>query len=1023
MAAQALQVDFLLSGAHDPSTAKPLEFGTAGFFEIDGITPKTIWEDGNKDVEGQNPVILSADGTAVVFADGEYSYVLRDSSGAIVKTVESVTYIVSSLSTLIGIDASLFGSGDDSNAIKQAIDSAGGENATVFLKAQQWDIDTSIVVPININLLFAFGAQFVFQTGVVLDVVGTIDPGSPLFNIFTGPGTVLLSNFNNDIPTIWLPGGSTTDRILTGQTFIEQAKVTGEFLSDVDLEFSTGPIRTIGFQDGLEKLEFDQTANEISATVNGVKTVTFAETGIFFPAGIVKFVGYDGSLQGITFDDTVAAEAISLTVNNRVISDFGETYQMIFGVDNNAAHIVLNTALTEISDLRPDAAGHASFELRDNAGVATIAFRAGTGFVGIGTDAPQTRLNVRSLADGADVFRITDSVNSQRVNSYVSAGNEGKLDLYDSVAALGLSLSGGSELSFINPFLGLNAADPFYQLDSNGDIRIRGANYLRFGGTGAGDADTLLQRSGVETLEVTNNLNVIGTLTAGELILGTTIFTITNTVNAGSQINAALVSIGANGGVICLGVGTFLLDVPVIITNPGITICGQSRYLTTLQVASPSPPISNMFNIQADNCTVQDIHFQGFAGGSQFANDIILATGGRDDILINRCSFDGAAVSSVSSEGGNFVMRDCEVDVSLNSKGVSIQSQGFLERVRFSATGNPVGTSGVTYSSSNGLTMRDCIFFQIRKSVDIPSASEDIYLENNNFTQCENAIHALGFVRNLWVSNHNDFLNGTSDIITLLTGSENVEITNNLILGHSGGRILFAESFRGGKFDDNIIQNSSFSNAVEIPGNTTSIESPVSVSGNLFSDISATRAIWIRFELTTDLDESGVSVLGNKVVTGTGMDTVIDVRTQHALINDNQISNIVGVGGPFGFVGIHFLGGAEGRSVVAHNIIRDITAGPTEEVTGIYINSDDVNVSTNIVDFDANTSGLTTGIRENSANLLNIQGNRVRVTNAGAGIGNAFDINVVDGIAIGNMYTGSDALGVLTLPVVSNNHP
>ena len=52
--AQAVQVDFLVSGQVD-SSGNRLDSGTVTFYETDGTTLKTIWEDGAKEETASNP--------------------------------------------------------------------------------------------------------------------------------------------------------------------------------------------------------------------------------------------------------------------------------------------------------------------------------------------------------------------------------------------------------------------------------------------------------------------------------------------------------------------------------------------------------------------------------------------------------------------------------------------------------------------------------------------------------------------------------------------------------------------------------------------------------------------------------------------------------------------------------------------------------------------------------------------------------------------------------------------------------
>ena len=204
--AQAVQVDFLVSGQVD-SSGNRLDSGTVTFYETDGTTLKTIWEDGAKEATASNPHTLSSAGTAQVFADGIYVVVVKTSSGTTVRTITNAYFDPNDTTADVGyIDASEYGSGDDANAIGLAITAASGSDQTIILKPKNWDIDDDLTIPTNINLKYQQGAYTTVASTKTLTVSGTIE--APLYNIFRGEGTVTLDDRNIDIPSIWLISGS-----------------------------------------------------------------------------------------------------------------------------------------------------------------------------------------------------------------------------------------------------------------------------------------------------------------------------------------------------------------------------------------------------------------------------------------------------------------------------------------------------------------------------------------------------------------------------------------------------------------------------------------------------------------------------------------------------------------------------------------------------------------------------------------------------------------------------------------------
>jgi len=74
---------------------KPLAGGSVYFYIPNTTTFKTTWQDDGKVSQNTNPVLLDANGTAVIFGDGEYRQVLKDAFGTTVwdeVTLQFVTF-------------------------------------------------------------------------------------------------------------------------------------------------------------------------------------------------------------------------------------------------------------------------------------------------------------------------------------------------------------------------------------------------------------------------------------------------------------------------------------------------------------------------------------------------------------------------------------------------------------------------------------------------------------------------------------------------------------------------------------------------------------------------------------------------------------------------------------------------------------------------------------------------------------------------------------------------------------------
>ena len=252
--AQAIQIERLASGILDRS-GRPLSGGYVKFFESDGTTLKSVYADSEKlatkTLNANNGVDLDDRGMAEVFADGVYVIKSYTISGVLVDSWSSHQYNPNDPSTASFIDASLYGSANNSERISLAISDAAGSDKTVYLPPANYDIDTNLTVPSNINLRFEMGAYLTVAAGITFTMNGSID--APLYNIFRGSGTVTIENKNNDLPSIWLQGGAHDNRTFDGiVTIVDGVVINGNG--------STLPLHIQKTEDGVstELMRFDR---------------------------------------------------------------------------------------------------------------------------------------------------------------------------------------------------------------------------------------------------------------------------------------------------------------------------------------------------------------------------------------------------------------------------------------------------------------------------------------------------------------------------------------------------------------------------------------------------------------------------------------------------------------------------------------------------------------------------------------------------------------------------------------------
>jgi len=221
---QAVQVEYLVSGIMH--SGEPLASGQVYFYETDGTTAKTIWNDANKSSTASNPVTLDSNGKGEIFADGTYTVLIKTSAGSTIQTLENQYFFPNSGTVSTSeIDASSFGAATNAT-ISTAVSSASGADRTVYLNPGNWAISDNLTIPSNINLKFLMGAYVTVANTKTLTIQGTVE--GPNYNIFRGDGTVTYDDRTNIIPSIWAIGGSHDNLTLDGTITVKDGlSITG----------------------------------------------------------------------------------------------------------------------------------------------------------------------------------------------------------------------------------------------------------------------------------------------------------------------------------------------------------------------------------------------------------------------------------------------------------------------------------------------------------------------------------------------------------------------------------------------------------------------------------------------------------------------------------------------------------------------------------------------------------------------------------------------------------------------------
>lgn len=98
----ATQFDFLLSQVRTSTTS--LTAGKVYFYSTGTSTPKAVYLDPNQITQAANPYTLDANGTALIYGNGNYRIVIKDSAGVTKYDRDNIT-VVGEDGTVSAIDA------------------------------------------------------------------------------------------------------------------------------------------------------------------------------------------------------------------------------------------------------------------------------------------------------------------------------------------------------------------------------------------------------------------------------------------------------------------------------------------------------------------------------------------------------------------------------------------------------------------------------------------------------------------------------------------------------------------------------------------------------------------------------------------------------------------------------------------------------------------------------------------------------------------------------------------------------
>jgi len=176
MAINAQSIQFLLSQVR--RAAGSLEDGTVTAYAAGTSNLKTIWLDRGKQTVAANPYTLDANGTAQLFGDGLYRFVIKSDSGV---TVYDRDYISIRDAASLAYDAA------DYASLAAAVSAIGSTNATLQFGTDQ-TVTSNLTIPANIELVPTNGAK-INHTTYTISYAGS-NSRWPSTQIFNGTGAV-----------------------------------------------------------------------------------------------------------------------------------------------------------------------------------------------------------------------------------------------------------------------------------------------------------------------------------------------------------------------------------------------------------------------------------------------------------------------------------------------------------------------------------------------------------------------------------------------------------------------------------------------------------------------------------------------------------------------------------------------------------------------------------------------------------------------------------------------------------------
>jgi hypothetical protein len=330
-------------------------------YEPGTVIPKATYQDEACTIPNTNPVVLDANGEAVVYFDGTYDIALYDSDDTLVWTMSGLSGMGGSTSSS-GYEYDVlmtYGSGTDytDTSIAAAIAAIGTANATLLLRPGTWVISNNISFPSNIKVKLPPGALLSIATGKA--VTFNQPPEIGYYQVFSGLGTAAFSaDAIGEINALWW--GDYTEAAIT-------AAISSIGANTADLYLAPG-LWTISNGFTVPSNINLVVPNGVAFTVASGKTVTINGT---VSAGGYQWIYGTGTVTVNTaprdlvwWGLTECLEVDALKVAGNAVVGEGASGGLAYSFAATVASGALTIALKDADGNDPDAAGKISFQFR-----------------------------------------------------------------------------------------------------------------------------------------------------------------------------------------------------------------------------------------------------------------------------------------------------------------------------------------------------------------------------------------------------------------------------------------------------------------------------------------------------------------------------------------------------------------------------------------------------------------------------------------------------------------------------------